>query len=552
MLARMLAAALVLFAAPALAQSTCGHRLFVSGWFTTVYVYNACTGEFIRELDTNARLNGAMAVRLGPDGLIYAVAETTGAIQMYRNDTLEFVGTFTRVDGIGATGLVFDSAGIAYVAGYDSDDVKKFDRQGNALGAAFPARSSGLNGPDSGMAWGDDGNLYVPGYDSSSVVRFDPRTNQTSVAVASGAGGLFQTRGILQERGNHRLFITSEGSGRLMRWDMVSNELVTLRTGLSRPTGIDYAPDGNLFVTHGIQVLKVNPSNGETISTFLQGNGVGAQVFLSVLPVPTTASNANYTSLWWKGPEESGWGVNVNHQGNLTFSTLFTYDAAGQPMWLVSSGTRTTGDTFTGDLLRTTGPAFDANPFTAIGASNVTTVGTMTLAFSGDTGTITYSVNGATVVKQIQKQVFGSRAANCSSTTADRNGLVNYQDLWWAGANESGWGMNLTHQGDAMFATLFTYAAGTGTTNTGLWLVASLSRQSDGSYTGALLRTTGPAFNANPFTPIGAGNVTTVGTMTARFTNGQTGTLSYTVNGSQVTKSITRQVFSGPMPACVS
>jgi sugar lactone lactonase YvrE len=551
MLARILAAVLVLIAAPALAQSTCGHRLFVSGWFTTVYVYDACTGAFLRELDGNSRLNGAMAVRLGPDGLIYAVAETTGAIQMYRNDTLDFVGTFTNVAGIGATGLVFDAAGIAYVAGYDSDDVRKFDRQGNSLGAAFPARSSGLNGPDSGMTWGHDGNLYIPGYDSSNVVRFDPRTGLTSVAVAPAAGGLFQTRGILQERDNHRLFITSEGSGRLMRWDMVTGELVTLRTGLNRPTGIDYAPDGNLFVTHGIQVIKVNPANGETISTFLQGNGVGSQVFLSVLAVPSAAAGANYTSLWWKA-DESGWGINVNHQGNLTFATLFTYDALGQPMWLVSTGARTTGDTFTGDLLRTTGPAFDANPFTALAASNVTNVGTMSLAFSGDTGTLTYSVNGTSVVKPITKQVFGSRAATCNTTTADRATATNYQDLWWAGAGESGWGINLTHQGDAIFATLFTYAAGSGTANTGLWLVSSLARQSDGSYTGALLRTTGPAFNANPFTPIGGANVTTVGTMTARFTNGQAGTLTYTVNGSQVTKSITRQTFSSPMPSCVS
>ena len=40
--------------------------------------------------------------------------------------------------------------------------------------------------------------------------------------------------------------------------------------------------------------------------------------------------------------------------------------------------------------------------------------------------------------------------------------------------------------------------------------------QADGvTFTGDLYRTTGPAFNANPFTPIGTANLTKVGTMSA-------------------------------------
>ena len=38
--------------------------------------------------------------------------------------------------------------------------------------------------------------------------------------------------------------------------------------------------------------------------------------------------------------------------------------------------------------------------------------------------------------------------------------------------------------------------------------------------------------------------------MRFRFTNGENGTLTYTYNGTQVTKAITRQVFSSPVPAC--
>jgi hypothetical protein len=75
-------------------------------------------------------------------------------------------------------------------------------------------------------------------------------------------------------------------------------------------------------------------------------------------------------------------------------------------------------------------------------------------------------------------------------------------------------------------------------------------KQADGSYLGDLYQTRGPAFNAQPFTPIGAANLTTVGTMRLTFSNGESGTLVYSVNGNIVTKAITRQVFSSPVPAC--
>ena len=223
--------------------------------------------------------------------------------------------------------------------------------------------------------------------------------------------------------------------------------------------------------------------------------------------------------------------------------------ANGQPMWLVmSNGAKQAGsDTYTGDLYLTNGPAFNAQPFTPITAANLTKVGTMTLAFSAPgAGTLTYTVNGTSVTKAIQKQVYGAQAATCQPTTSARSALTNYQDLWW-NASESGWGINITHQGDILFATLFTYDTG----GHDLWLVMSAGvKQADGSYLGDLYKTTGPVFNAQPFTPIGAANLTTVGTMRLTFSNGENGTLVYSVNGNTVTKAITRQVFASPVPAC--
>lgn len=257
---------------------------------------------------------------------------------------------------------------------------------------------------------------------------------------------------------------------------------------------------------------------------------------------------SSQTALWWN-PAESGWGLNLNHQGNVLFGTLFTYDASRAPMWLVMSNgaMQSDGLTFTGDLYRTTGPAFNANPFTPIGTSNLTKVGSMTVSFQDvNSGTLQYTVNGTQVSKGIQRQVFGTRAAACFPSTDNRTTATNYQDLWWNAA-ESGWGINVTHQDNTLFATLFTYDA----TGKGLWLVMSSgTRQADGTYSGSLYRTSGPAFNSNSFTPIGPSDIANVGTMRLRFTDGNNGTLNYTYNGVAVTKAITRQLFSSPVPAC--
>jgi hypothetical protein len=269
------------------------------------------------------------------------------------------------------------------------------------------------------------------------------------------------------------------------------------------------------------------------------------------LPAPAVAPPPlNYTSMWWNSAE-SGWGFNVNHQGDTLFATLFTYDASGNPLWLVmSNGARPPGGAaFTGALYRTTGPAFNAEPFTPITGANVTQVGTMMVTFTGpSSATLTYSVNGIVVTKAIEKEVFGAAAANCVGTDARRASATNYTDMWW-NASESGWGINLTQQGNVIFATLFTYASD----GQGMWFVmANGALQSDGSYLGDFFRTTGPPFNAQPFTPITTANITKVGTMQFKFSDGNTGTLAYVVDGVSVSRLITRQVFSSPIPSCTS
>ena len=303
-----------------------------------------------------------------------------------------------------------------------------------------------------------------------------------------------------------------------------------------------------------VSILNNTPTPNVAGSTFYVGYGASSSamvndgVFRNAVLVPGTSvcpMLPSLTALWWN-PSEPGWGLNLNHQSSTVFGTLFTYDASRAPLWLVMSGgvMQPDGITYTGALYRTTGPAFNANPFTPIGPANLTPVGTMSVSFpDANVGTLTYTVNGTSVSKAIQRQVYGTRAANCLPTSESRAASTNYQDLWWNPA-ESGWGLNLTHQDHTLFATLFTYDA----TGRDLWLVMSEGlRQPDGSYLGDLYRTNGPAFNTLPFQGVA---LATVGTMRLSFTDGNTGTLTYTYHGTPVTKSIQRQVFASPVSAC--
>ena len=60
---------------------------------------------------------------------------------------------------------------------------------------------------------------------------------------------------------------------------------------------------------------------------------------------------------------ESGWGINVAHQGDVIFTTWFTYDATGKAWWLSMTANPTAAGVNSCTLYQTSGPAFSAMPF---------------------------------------------------------------------------------------------------------------------------------------------------------------------------------------------
>jgi len=105
-----------------------------------------------------------------------------------------------------------------------------------------------------------------------------------------------------------------------------------------------------------------------------------------------------------------------------------------------------------------------------------------------------------------------------------------------------GLGVNITHQGNILFATWFTYDA----SGKGLWIVMSRGdRTGNGTYSGELFTLTGPAFSATPWDKTQVRS-TKVGTGTFAFSDASNGTFTYTVNGITQTKAITRTIYSTP------
>jgi murein DD-endopeptidase MepM/ murein hydrolase activator NlpD len=273
-------------------------------------------------------------------------------------------------------------------------------------------------------------------------------------------------------------------------------------------------------------------------------NGSVAQSPFTVAPGETPVPN--YTDLWWN-PVESGWGVNLTHQGDIVFATWFTYDTDRGGMWLVMSEARLQTDgSYAGTIYRATGTPLAQINGTQAANLPLPVVGTGSFRFTtNQRGTFSYTVNGITQQKAIERMVFAA-PPSCAMTAGSRKALTNYQDLWW-NPSESGWGINLTHQENIMFVTWFTYGAG----GRGQWLVASdVRKQSTGEYRGRLYRTRGTPFNQISGAVAVDGSPVDIGEISLTFADGENGRIDYTVDGVSQSKAIQRLVFAATAPLC--
>jgi hypothetical protein len=126
-------------------------------------------------------------------------------------------------------------------------------------------------------------------------------------------------------------------------------------------------------------------------------------ISLIATPALPTAFSVDQSDIYYIAGE-SGWGIQLVQRGSIIFATIFIYGPTGAPTWYVATMNSTDGVTWTGDLLATTGDYFATVPFNPANVK-ATKVGTMTwVPTSATAGTLTYVVNGTTIVKQVTRQ----------------------------------------------------------------------------------------------------------------------------------------------------
>jgi hypothetical protein len=143
--------------------------------------------------------------------------------------------------------------------------------------------------------------------------------------------------------------------------------------------------------------------------------------------IECSASNAdpktfdNFTALWWN-PAQNGWGLQMNHVGDLISATWYTYGEDRAPAWFILNASRQPDGGYSGALYRGRSgvPFSQINGSQALGA--LEEVGSASLRFSdGTTATFSHTQSGVTRSVPITRAQFGSRVNACRTVRPDNN-----------------------------------------------------------------------------------------------------------------------------------
>lgn len=243
-----------------------GEVVYVNSGDNRVLTYNSTTGAFLGTFASFPNLNPGGSV-FGPDGNYYVGARSLRTIVRFNGQTGEFIDNFIppnlvafpRGFTFGLNGNLYLGNGADPTTGSGGGTILKFNGQtGEVLNANFVSDPE-LSPLD--LITGPDGDIYVSsefpfGNDNSvgTVRRYDSQTGELLAVLDAG----------VDEQGRPRL---------------------------SRPRGIGFGPDNNLYVssTGTGSVVRFNGTTGQFIDVFAEYPNLNGQA-LAFVPSQATAT----------------------------------------------------------------------------------------------------------------------------------------------------------------------------------------------------------------------------------------------------------------------
>ncbi len=266
--------------------------LFVSSFNqNSVRRYHETTGAFIGTFIAAGSGNLSAPHRgiFGLDGNFYVASANNDMVLRYNGQTGAFMDIFIQNGQKGLPALTLDYPvdmtigpdGLLYVSSQLNDRILRFNATTGAFVDIFVATGSGgLDGP-SGIGF-LNGDFFVAGrfnvVADNHVFRYDGTSG--AFEAAFGAGTMNTAYGLdFGPDGN--LYVASGGSSKIVKFDPITGAAVDFVTtgsgGLSAPIGIEFGADNNLYAAslNADSVKYYHGSTGAPLGDFVAAGSGG-------------------------------------------------------------------------------------------------------------------------------------------------------------------------------------------------------------------------------------------------------------------------------------
>lgn len=254
----------------------CSSLLLVSSWSNnSVKIYDGCSGEYVKDLDSSGIIQGPQKLMELPDGNLLVLSEGNNQLIEYDRETLEtgIVRLTNELGGFLNTPIsaVFDDDGSLLVSSYSQNRVVRVDIETwTRTETLLSSSASIVQGLDNGMAL-RNGMLYLPGWDTDNIARFDISSGNLTEFIAKDSGGLDAPRGILFD--GDRMIVTSERSNAILVFNGTTGAFIEELISTSGPAGLVFDGEDHILYTSGNRVFRAKRDGSDIEQIVASGAG---------------------------------------------------------------------------------------------------------------------------------------------------------------------------------------------------------------------------------------------------------------------------------------